>query len=539
MTGEESCLDPPTGTAQATEGPCGHTLPHRESGETGWRSHWDTGLLLVLALVWLTVLLRYAIHFESIGDEYDIIDPARAYISGHIFAQVKYPSFSFYLYGLLFKLFGTLDSREHSLTVARIFNYLLFVGNIFLLHSFLKSHFSRLWSLVGATMFTTLPSVIFSALYVKTEGLLLFQLLAMLRILVCLCCRPNALRWHALAAIGAALAVSTKLSPLPFIIYCTNAIYLRFNGTRISLRALLTFVVVFLACVLATWRNLWIFDQVLAYMKKDSYFLPGAGAWNAVTEGLLSDFPYGRYSSFVAVTMPIALGLIGVFFVCSLVVRSIPSAIFWVFGGGNLLSLLIALTVTRLRLPHGFTPHIVFFFVAGLSFLSWLGLRKPADSRLLNDRLAWVLVAASLSQTGWQMLKLPAFLSAVSRVWETIHARKARDNSGLFPYLRRLDLAKANELRRLGAKDPESLREFVSLFNPRQLYIYSSYIDNMCKYVMHPTYRDNCNFFYRDLLPGKTTYRLEREDVIPWGGFILIDPEFRHMRYILFTRSTQ
>jgi hypothetical protein len=503
-----------------------------------WRSRWDTWILVAFSLVCLVLLLSFALPLAPLGDEYDIVHPATAYISGHVHAHVKYPSFSFYFYGLLFKLFGTLPSHEQSLRLARIVNYFIFLGNVFLLHSFLKRHFRRLWALVGAILFATLPGVMFSAMYVKTEGLLLLQLLFVLRVLCTLSDHPESLRWHVLAAIGAALSVSTKLSPLPFLLYLANAIYIRFHGARITSRALLAFGGIFLVSVLATWRNLWIFDDVLAYWKKDAYFLPGAGPWNAVTEGLLAGFPYGRYSSFLTVTMPMGLGLVGLFFLCSLLVRSIPRPIFWVLGGANLLSLVVALNVTRLRLPHGFTPYMTFFLVGGLSFLAWLGSRKPADSRILNHRLAWILVAASLAQTGWQLLECPASLAGIANARKTIQFAKPSDISGLFAYLYPADLARATA-RHLSGKirDPDSLREFLSLANPKQLYVYSSYIDNMCKYTKNPTYRDNCEFFYNELLPGKAAYRLEREDLVPWRGFFLIDPELRRMRFLLFSRS--
>ena len=512
--------------------------PLGESAQTGWRSHWDIGIIVVFVLTWLIILCVFALPLEGFTDEYDIVNPARDYLAGQVHEYVKYPSFSFYFFGIFFKLFGTFQNIQDSLHVARIVNYFLFIANILLLHAFLRSHFARLWALVGTILFTTLPWIIFSAMYVKTEGLLLCQLLFVLVVLGKLSDHPNSLRWHALAAIGAALSISTKLSPLPFILYVSNAIYLRFHGTRITTRAILTYAAVLEITVLATWRNLWIFDKVVASWKRDIYFLSGAGPWNALSESELSGFPYGRFSSFLTVTMPMALGLVGLIFLCSLFARSIPRKILWAFGGGNLVSLIIALSTTRLRLPHGFTPHIVFFLVAGISFLAWLGSRKPAGNPIFNSRLAWVLVAACLAQTGWQVVELPSLMSAMSHAKQIIRSRPL-DKSERLICMYPIEAGKAS-IRHLSDKmrDPKSLRELISIRNPKELYVYSSYIDNMCKYSTQPTYRENCDFFYKELLPGKTAYRVEREDVIPWNGFFMLDTEFRHMSFFLFTRSS-
>jgi hypothetical protein len=192
-------------------------------------------------------------------------------------------------------------------------------------------------------------------------------------------------------------------------------------------------------------------------------------------------------------------------------------------------------------LPHGFTPHIVFFLVAGVSFLAWLGSRRPADHPIFNSRLAWILVAASLSQTAWQTLELPGFISGMSRTAQTARSRAGGRHADFFlfmyPNLLTRNLAKVG-LTPDKMKDFESLREAVALAKPKRLYIFSSYIDNMCKYATQPTYRDNCDFFYKELLPGKTAYRIEREEVIPWKGYLLFDPEFSRMRFFLFSRST-
>jgi len=322
-----------------------------------------------------------AFRLESLSDELDIVQPARDYIRGDLYAAVKYPSFVFYFYGFFFRLFGTTNNAVACLHVARIVNYFLFAANLILLHIFLRKYFSKLWALVGSILFTTLPPIAFSAAYVKTEGLLLCQLLCVLLVLGRISASPKELRWHSLAALGAGLSFSTKLSPLPLLLYVANAIYLRFHGSRIAPRAWLLFCGTLFVVILASWTNLWIFDKVIESWRSDIYFLPGAGPFNAVDEGILSGFPYGRFSSFVTVSMPIALGLVGLFFVASIVVGSIPRWIFWVFGGGNLASLAIALGATRLRLPHGFTHTWCSLWLAASHFSPGSDLANPAVAR--------------------------------------------------------------------------------------------------------------------------------------------------------------
>lgn len=504
------------------------------------RAYWDYGPVAVLAGVWLAILFTYASQLAPFGDELEIILPSANYIAGQILTHVKYPSFPFYFYGFVFKITGNLYSLPGAIAAARAANYLLFAANLFLLHTFLRAFFPRIWALMGTLLFTTLPVVAFSAVYVKTEGLLIFQLLVTLLALHRMAAEPNAARWHVLAAVFSALSISTKLSPLPLLLYLANAVYVYRSGTPIRRRSWVFFAAFFTAALLSTWTNLWVFDKVLASWGRDIYFFPGAGPFNSVDGGILTSFPYGRFSSFFTVAMPLALGVTGIFFIGALISRSIPPWILFTFGAGNAVSLIIGLSLTRLRLPHGFTTHVIFFLVAGIAFLTWLAARPSGKHILFNSRLAWVLVAAALGQTLLQATGLTYFADGMSRVGREIRANYEGPYSEKYLLIQYASefAARPKEPFPYQIKDYESLRERLDIFHPKKLYVFSSYVDNMCKYRNHPTYRDNCAYFFGELLAGKTDYRLERTDEIPWIGYLLLDPEFRYMAFYLFQRSS-
>jgi hypothetical protein len=79
------------------------------------------------------------------------------------------------------------------------------------------------------------------------------------------------------------------------------------------------------------------------------------------------------------------------------------------------------------------------------------------------------------------------------------------------------------------------LREHIDRSEPSYVYIFSSYVDNMCKYRGHPVYEDNCSLF-KQMRNGDTAYRLSLRQEIPWRGFLAFDPEYRDMAFYLFQR---
>jgi hypothetical protein len=504
-------------------------------------AYWDFGAVAVLAAAWFAVLFHFALPLQAFRDEMDVIVPAAGYIGGAITEAVKYPSFSFYFYGSILKLTGALSNMTAAVIVSRLANYLVFILNVFLFHAYLRRFFGKGWALAGTVLFTSLPVVVFSAVYVKTEGLVLAELLAALLVAERLDAAPTRRRWYALAGLFAALGISTKLSPLPLFVFAAAVAELRRRGVRVTPREWKAFGAVFTAALLATWTNLWIFDRVVALWRNDVYFFPGAGPFNAVTEGLIAGFPYGRFSSFVTATMPMALGVTGLFFAGALAARTIPSRMLRVFGAASLAALAIALATTRMRLPHGFTPNLIFFLAAGVSFLAWLGAREPGTHPVLNATLAKLLVALALAQTVWQATGLPAFADGIAQVASTVQEKyKGPFSTKFFLYWwpNQFDRTAASVPRPFAQmKDVESLREYVNQGSPDELYIFQSYIDNACKYAINPTYRDNCDYFYQELLGGTTPYYVWRRDDIPWTGFFFLDPEFRHMSFYLFRKK--
>lgn len=500
-------------------------MPLTDSGGLSFlKAKWQALVLLAMCSA-LVIGVMASGDRPAMSDELDIAEPARSYLAGDIHADVKYPSFPFYFYGAFCAAAGTLDDPSACVRTARFGNALLSALNLLLFYLFAARVFRIGWALVATAMLLSIPSFIWSAFVVKTEALLLCELFVLLLALQRILDDPGRRRWHALAAVAAGLAVSTKVLFYPALLYAINHLFLAHRERRLRIGPALVFASVFLLTVLATWTNLWIFDEVIRSWHGDRYFIPGAAPWTAVDEtwALL----YGRYGSFVSMTMPMSIGLFGVVtFLASVAFRTWTRWLGWVFGIGTLLYLFIALTAMRPRVPHPFTPYFPFMVVASVTFFRWLTRHPLTAGRGAGRALIAFLLLVAFGSYAYSASWMTSFWTGFQRFRQLDEMLYERDDSELVTFPETYE-----------ARSDQTLRDLLATRRPAFVLLYSSFIHNMCKYRTRPIYQDNCAFF-QELLSGDAGYRILETFELPLpGGKSCADAEIRESAFYLFGRA--
>ena len=465
------------------------------------------------ALAGPAALLCYAFGLDAyFGDESLIIAPAIDHMRGVFGTDVMYPSFPFWFYGSFFWLAGTLDSPEGSLAAARVVNAALFGLFTALSYRLLREITPLGHALLGIAMLITMPVITSSAFLVKTENLLLVELVVGLLAIRRIEETPGPLRWHVLAAVCAGLSISTKLNPFAGLLYALQWARLwRMQRTPPLMNAG-AFALIFLTVVLATWTNLWSFDEIARGWTTTPYWQPNAAPFRAVDEWLA--FPYGRYSSFFSVSLPLGLGwpLLALFAV-GLGMRTQDSWTRDVVGLGSLLYLAVALHGTLLRIPFSF----MVLFLYPVMVVATLGPRLR--------RWAAVTTAICALYGFWCFTDV----SRAGNIGELLSAR-------IEPYTEagsHLSLVQP----RSSEPEPRSIRERIEAEHPAVLSVFSSYFENQCKYRNNPLYLDNCAY-YGELLRNEAGY--EVVDEIPYpipGGRLHFDSEIRDATFYVLRRN--
>ena len=136
---------------------------------------WQTVIVIVVCTA--SFFLNASTGIPALTDEYDIISPALQYMTGEIALDLL----------LFFFLMRRLCTKT--------------------------------WALLSVLLLITVPVIPQTAIMVKTEALQICELLVVLIALQRVIENRHDSRWHAVAAVGAALSLTTKVNPLPLLLY--------------------------------------------------------------------------------------------------------------------------------------------------------------------------------------------------------------------------------------------------------------------------------------------------------------------------------
>ncbi|MCA9579277.1 MAG: glycosyltransferase family 39 protein [Polyangiales bacterium] len=449
------------------------------------------------------------------GDEGDLIRPARDHARGIYDHRVKYPSFALHLYGQSFRLAGVLEDFDACLRMARVLNALLFGLGIVLSYAVARRLISARGALVAALLFATTPVIMVYAPYVKTEPVLIVETLLCMYAVLRVAEEPSRLRWHALAGLCAGLAMATKISVYPGLMY---AAWLLVNVARRSppaWHAVGLFVLVAITSMLVTWTNLSILPQMWDYWQDDPYFQPNASPFRAVPG--LRAFPWDRYTTFFIVTLPLSIGwpmMATVAWSARLSVHR--SAFGYAIGGATLVTLVLSLQATMLRVPHGFMTLYLWAVITSSVVIERLRLSEVRWRRAAS-------VGALVSLLGMSAATIADLTQ--SNPEHEAERFMTGDDVMLLLYARSRE------------PDRETIRSQVERTAPRRIVVMSSYLHNMCKYRDHALYEDNCRY-YHALLAGETPFHhvTDLPMLIPLA-FLAVDPDVRDARFLVFERD--
>jgi 4-amino-4-deoxy-L-arabinose transferase-like glycosyltransferase len=481
--------------------------------------HWATVAFVLVCIGAIgTAAYLMGLNPKPLNDElYDLARPAALYIQGNISPEVKYPSFSFYFFGLFIKLSGTLDDLPAAVQVCRWVNLGIFAANLVLFFAFARALFSKAWALLATFVFLGFPWLWVSAISVKTESLQLFAVLLTL-LAVSRINRGGDLRWHALAALGAALAISTKLTGFPLVLYLVNLPWARRRNllaNRIGAIAV-TFTAVFVVALLATFTNLWIFPEILRQNATNPYLSSGPAPLTAVSEW--SSIWYGRVGTFVIMSLPLLAGFYGVLWLGSLR-RTQDSWLGSVFGVATGVSLAVALLATRHRVPYAFAGYGLFLFVASAQFIRDAAVGGLLRRRWANHAVTAALLAVVAFQVVFSVTWAPRWMGGIARANEVSRQINKYDTFYAFQE---------------GQDVQGDVGAFWDTRHPRYIFILYPYAENFCKYRGNVEYAVNCRAFRR-LFGGQTAYRVAERIPLPLPfTFLSPDPEVRDPAVYLF-----
>lgn len=475
---------------------------------------WVKAALALLAVAGAFACLWSAPE-QPFGDELDLIRPAQEHARGVFQPRVKYPSFSLHLYGLAFRLTGVLDDLDGCLRVARVINATLFGLGILLTYAVARRLISARGALVAALLFCTLPVFVAYAPYVKTEPVLMVETLLAMYAVLRVAESPERLRWHVLAGLCAGLALATKISVFPGLMYVAWLVVNLARQQSPGWRPVAVFASVALGSMLVTWSNLWILPEMWEHWQDDPYFQPNAGPFRAVPG--LTAFPWDRYTSFFAMTLPLSVGWPMMVALCWSFRLSVHRGPFgYAIGGAAAVALLMSLQATMLRVPHGFMTLFLWAIITTAVALERLRVSPARWRRVASSVLLASIVAMSVA------------------IQFDLRKSNPEEEAGL-------PAMGANSMLILYAgnrqPDVETIRAQVARNAPQRLVVMSSYLLNMCKYRGHALYEDNCRY-YRSLLAGETPFRHTADVPMPIPLPLLsFDPEIRDARFLVFERD--
>lgn len=482
-------------------------------GEAG-TPRWVIGSLVGLTILGMVVCLSGAPD-RVFGDEGDLIRPAQEHARGIFQHRVKYPSFSLHLYGLSFLATGVIDDFDACLRQARVINALFFGLGILLTYAVARRLISARGALVAALLFATTPVIMVYAPYVKTEPLLFVETLLCMYAVLRVADEPQRLRWHALAGLCAGLAMATKISVYPGLMYVAWLLVDAARRRSVAWRPVALFAGVAITAMLLTWTNLWLLPQMWDFWQDDPYFQPNASPFRAVPG--LRAFPWDRYTSFFVVSLPLSIGwpmMAAVLWSTRLSVHR--GAFGYAIGGATLVALVLSLQATMLRVPHGFMTLYLWAVITTAVVIERLRTSEARWRRVASAGLLVLILGVSVATVADLTLSNPE---------HDAERFMTGDDVMLVLYARSR------------APDTETLRSQVERNAPRRIVVMSSYLINMCKYRDHAIYEDNCRF-YRSLIAGETPFHHVTDLPMPIPlAFLAVDAEVRDARFLVFERD--
>lgn len=412
-----------------------------------------------------------------------------------------FPHLFFSFFSSIFTPFLPNDPIIAPWVVSRAVNLVLYGINIALFFLALRHFLPRSWALFGTLVFALSPGVFFSAIFVKTESLLLLGICSALFFGGRLAHDSQKIRWHALLGVCAGLTIAVKFNPFPVLVYL-SALFL--GRDRTDLRRMVSSAGIFAATALAATALMWpgVFDlsgYSAERFKVDIYFENAPSAFRGVDE--LFAFPYGRFSYGLCLILPFAAGplnylaaLAGLFF------SAVPKRVLALWGPASACYLLAALLVTLIRPAWLFTPAIPAISAGCVLFWKriWEGFGKKGR------------IAASLGMALVAAVSLYQYPAAAMGINETIKAqaeglREAARLSGRA--LGRDDVLLLTNSglavhQGYAARNPS---ETVLKRRPQYIMLLDSYLKNFCKYAKNPGYAAQCAYFGR-LMEGREGY---------------------------------
>lgn len=477
---------------------------------------------LPLALLFIfafALVYYYSSQTKVFGDEHLILLPAEGNMSGQAYPLNSYPPFSYMFYELFFRLLYPFRLAIAPINIARFINNILFAVNVLLLYRVARYYLEKSWAFLASFFFMLTPVVFFSGVMVKTESLLLAEVLICAISAHKILSAPDRVVWHIVAAIACATSFTTKCNIFVPAIYCTAVLLAGAPEKSGSLPARLVallrsrnvwiFAAVFIATILITWPGLLHITLVNLKDIREFYFQEGPQPMRAVGE--LFSFPYGMFSYSLTTVIPLAAGFcIYIFAILAIPLRAVPRQLLIIGGVYVLLYCVIMQIVTLDRIPHLFIPVMPFLVLFGVFFLRcFFAEGKKQFFKIAGVILVSASVAVSIIQypTYWLM-------------WDTVidsllEAAFKADKVAL--------LFHGPGSRNYGV-DPMDIEGSIEKIKPTVILTNDSYFQNYGKHK-NPLYQRQYEY-YKRLREGKAGYTIEwrRKADIPFEE-LYFDPE--------------
>ncbi len=490
-------------------------------------------------LIAFYLIYQYSIKIPFFEDSVDILLPALYRLYGGQYPTHypynKYPPFPIMFYEFFFILtsvFLKLTTVKDYFQIGRIINVSLLTFNIMIFYLYVRSYLSRVWTLLACLLLLLAPAVFFSGTVLKTESLLLTEILLCLYSINRIQKEPDKVIWHVITAVCCALSVTTKYNVLIFVIYLSGIVLSIHNKQNdkivdkftavIKNKNILIFTAVVIVVILLTWPTIWSIKEIIenVHMHSDIYTVPYPSFWRAVDEPF--SFPYGRYSYSLTTIIPFALGVCNYLFaLLALVKKLVPKQILLTYGIYSLIYVIISNSLTLIKMPYMYTPIVPFMIICAVFFMKYF---FHSGRKVIYKIAGIVLIISSITFSIIQYPLMYNWLKAGLDTQKYILTIGEEDSKVLLLFTNQASLKQG-----IDVKDIEGS---VKKINPDYIMTLNSYFLNFRKY-RNPDYKKQY-VFYEKLKNGKTNYMLIWDVEVDFPlKFLFIDPEVS-INYSLF-----
>lgn len=499
--------------------------------------------ITLLCLIAFYLIYRYSIKIPFFEDSIDIMLPALNHLQGGEYPSHypynKYPTFPSMFYELFFiitSVFLKLNTAREYFQIGRIINVSLFTINVLLFYLYARSYFDRIWALLACLLLLFSPAVFFSGIVLKTESLLLTEILLCLYSVNRIQKEPDRIIWHVIAAVSCALSVTTKYNVLIFIIYLSGIVLSIKNErndtiiekitTVLKNKNILIFSSVVTLVILITWPTIWEIKETIKSMSTDIYRLPYPSFMRAVDEWF--SFPYGRYSYSLTTMIPVALGICNYLFaLLALGMKLVPKQLLITFGIYSLIYIVINNSLTLVNPPYMFTPIIPFMIICAVFFMKYF---FESGQTVVYKMAGTIFIISSIICS---IIQYPTMYNGLKAGMDIQYkymliTKEEKDQNKKLLYL---FSSEASVKQGIDIKDIEGS---VNKIKPDYIITLNSYFLNFRKYS-NPDYKKQYAF-YEKLKNGQTYYMCIWDVPVEAPLKILfIDPEMS-IDYTLFKR---